>query len=716
MDPMRLPAPAAATASASNDKGGMTHMKRIILTSLAIVTACAASAVAADVDGVLTLGGNVSNVTGNKAKAGEYRSLDNGVYGGFDLNYRTPESFLDVDSYLKITEGGVDTVKENSENNVLIKGGKTDVAKFSLLYSEIPHNITFGAKTFLYVPGTNTLISAVPPPTVPTAINIAPVMNSFDYFTRRTNYGAELELSMKTPFFLSAGFNRIKNEGTQVFGFSTALRELPAPVDYTTDTTTLQAGYRSKQLIVTVDGTYGNFTNSNQQLYIGQIGTGAAGFAYLPPDNDYYKIGGSVMYKLPLWSTTFMARGSQSVLESNPTLYEGPPATIGTSWSGKRTYNSASASITSTPVQKLNTRLYYNFLSNDTGSQKLAYSTSTNAGYNQLVPQVGYTKQNGGLDLNYALPAATFVSAGYEYGNITRSTWATTVDLLQAGSPYATETTDQTVYAQVKKNFSDTVTAKLRYEHLFRDSDYPYSSVYTLTQRAGYFMPFEAADKGMDAVKVELEYEPMHGLSLGMQYAFKKNNYTKSTLGVHDDTRNELYLDATYVAGIVKLNVYGEGETIEKNTNYFAGTIGSPMTATNNFLYTSKRNDINYAGGGSVTVDIVRNRLSLTTGYRYERANGSEDFGLSNAAIMTTPYWNSNALDDYIKQSANAKLTYNASKNWIFDLSYMYEHLKYADAAYTNYTYVVGTNYLTGAYNNPNYDASVFFLSTKYKF
>jgi hypothetical protein len=693
-------------------------MKRTILISLALVTACAASAVAAETDGSVTLGGNVANVTGNKAKASEYHSLDSGVFGGINLGYRSPETFLDVDGYLKITDGDADRVKQNNENDLLIKGGMTDVAKFSLLYNVTPHNITFGAKTFLYVPGTNVLISAVPPPTVPTAANSAGLMTSFDYFTSRTNYGAEMELSLKSPFFFSAGFNRTKIDGTQPFAFTTALREVPAPVDYTTDTTTLQAGYRSKDLIATLDGTFSNFTNSNQLLAIGAIGAGPAGFAYLPPDNDAYKIGGSVMYKLPFWSTTMMARGSHSVLESNPTLYEGPPIMIGTNWSGKRTYDSASASITSSPIKDLNTRIYYNYLDNHTASMPMIYQTGAlNTQYNNPISQVGYTKQNGGIDLTYAVPDATKVSVGYEYGDVRRSTWATNASLLAAGSLYATKTADNTLYAQVKSTLSDTLSGKVRYEHLFRNSGYPYYSAYVpATNRAAYFMPFEAADKGMDAVKVELEYEPLHGLSLGLQYAYKMNDYKNSALGVNDDTRNELYVDATYVAGIAKLNVYGEAETVETNATYFAGTIGSPMTATNNFLYKSKRNDINYAGGGKVAVEILRDRLTFTTGYRYERANGSNDFSVSNAAIMTTPYWNATPLDDYIKQSLTAKLTYNATKDWSFDLGYLYEHLKYADAAYTNYTYVVGTNYLTGAYNNPNYDASVFYLSTKYKF
>jgi hypothetical protein len=549
--------------------------------------------------------------------------------------------------------------------------------------------------------------------------NTAGLWKGFDYSTNRQIYGAEMELSLKTPFFVSAGVNHTEINGIKPFGFTTALREVPAPVDYTTDTLNLQTGYRSKQLIFTVDGALSTFKNNNNFLYIGQIGAGAAGIAYLPPDNDFYKIGTSVSYKLPFWSTTMMARGSHSVLESDPTLIEGPVATIGTKWNGKRTYDSASASIASTPTKNLNTRLFYSYLNNDNGSQPLLYvvpAPAPNSAYNNPVSQVGYTKQNGGIDVSYALPAATRISGGYEYADVRRSTWATTVNLATAGSPHATKTTDNTVYIQVKNNLSDLVSGKLRYEHMLRLSDFPDLNLYNYTQRAGFFMPFETADKNMDAIKAELEFEPMHGLSLGLQYSYKMNRYKDSPLGVHDDTRHGLYVDASYVAGIAKLNVYGEAESVETNANFFAGTVGQPPTTTSNFFWSSKRNDMNYAAGGKVAVDIVPNRLSMTSGYRYAKANGSNDFALSNAAIMTTPWSNVTALDDSIRHSVDTKLTFKADKSWSFDLGYMYEHLKYADTAYTNYTYVVGTNYLTGAFNNPNYDASIFYLSTKYVF
>lgn len=698
-------------------------MKKIIFTSLAIVAAYAASAVAADVDGSLTLGGSAANIHGQKAKANEYRNIGSGAFGDLDLNYRSPKAFLDFEGKFNLREReSVVGDKTGADSDLLIKGGGSDIAKFSLFYNEIPHNITFGAQSFLNGVGTNALSSPLPVATTPTAANTANLMKSFDYSLNRTNLGAELELSLKTPFFLTASINRTETTGLQPYSFTRLFVEMPVPVDYATDTINLQAGYRSKVLIVTVDGTVSSFRNANTHLSVGRISTVAAGTGYLPPENDYYKVGGSLTYRLPFFSTTVMAKGSHSILESNPTILgdaDIPAAVRGTTWHGLVTYDSASASITSTPIPKLNLRAYYNYLKTDNASDALNYSTSASTSYNTPVARYDHSKQYGGLEASYLLPAATKVSAGYEYGVVKRAEWAGNDTLAVAGAPHATKTTDHTIFAQVKNNLLEMVSGKLRYEHQFRSSEYPALDLYLATNRMFYFRPFEAANKNMDAIKAELEFEPMHGLSIGAQYAFKMNKYTDSPLGLQDDNRHEVYVDATYAVGIAKLNLYGEVEMVEANTKYFTGTYGTPATATNNFFIDSKRKDVNYAVGGKVGVDIMRDRLSLTTGYRYESANGSNDFSLSNAAIMTTPYSNVIALDDYIKHSLEAKLTYKANKNWSFDLGYLYEHLKYSDDAYAGYNYfpVAGaTNYLTGAYNNPNYDANVFYLSTKYTF
>jgi len=697
-------------------------MKKTILTSLAIVAACAASAAANELDGTISIGGSYANVHGQKAKFNEYRAIGSGAQGDLDLNYRDTQKFLDVDANMQIIEGKAADQSMATDNSFNLKGGMNDQFKLQLFYKEIPHNLTFDAQTFMNGVGTDSLTSPLAPATTaPTVVNTTGLWKNFDYSLMRRNLGAEAEISFKTPFFFLARVERQTTNGLQPFGWTTALRELPAPIDYTTDTLILQTGYRSNRLIATLDGAISNFRNEYEHFYVGQIGSGTAGYAYMPPDNQYYKIGGSIMYKLPFWSTTMMARASRSMLESNPLLRsetDVPVAVRGTKWDGSVIYNTASASIATTPINKLDVRLHYNFTGTDNQGDDLSYSTNATASsYNQIAAKYDHRKQTAGLDVAYKLPAATKLSAGYEYGNIRRANWAADPGLVTAAAPHATETTDHTVYIQAKNSMSDWVTAKLRYEHQFRSSEYPTLNLYTADNRMLYFRGFEAADKDMDAIKTELEFEPMHGLSLGLQYAFKKNRYTDSPLGLQDDTRHEFYADMSYNMGPAKFNVYGELELVESNGDFYAGDYGAAATTDDNFFWSSKRKDTNYALGSNIEADFIKATLKGTLGYRYERASGTNDFTVSNAAINEFNPTNIDYLDNCIKNSLNAKLTYQVDKTMSVDFGYLYEHLKYSDDAYTGYSYIpVAGQYLTGAYANPNYDASVFYTKLNFKF
>jgi hypothetical protein len=238
--------------------------------------------------------------------------------------------------------------------------------------------------------------------------------------------------------------------------------------------------------------------------------------------------------------------------------------------------------------------------------------------------------------------------------------------------------------------------------------------------------PIDTADKTQHNIKTSFDFEPMHGLGIGVEYGFKQNTYDKTILGVKYDTRHELYIDANYVLGFAKLNAYADMEWV--NTNGFyrqlargnnTGTqavLPDPYGANdiNNFNWTSKRKDLNYALGIKGDLDIIKNTLTASSGYRYESANGSNDFKTNYSGV--TPV-NINALDDYTKHTINAKLTYYFTPNASVDLGYLYEHLKYSDDAYTGYNLIPAAGqYLSGAYANPNYDASVIYTKLSFKF
>jgi len=700
-------------------------MKRALITSFLLVSTCAAAAYAENLDGSVTLGGSYANIHGQKAKANEYRTLGTGMFGGLDLDYRNKEAYTNLQGSLIVIDSLGGTQDTNRDANLTLKSGVTDIFKVNLFYNEIPHNFTYGARTFVNGIGTATLVKPTPLSN-PTA---ASYTNSFDYAIKKENMGMGGEISLKTPFFFAVQADRSTTTGLMPFALGTSLREYPAPIDFTTNNVYLQTGYRSNKVIFTVDGLISSFTNEFDKFsaWYGNSAGNARYNGYLPPDNNYYKVGGSLMYRIPVMNSTLMARANYSMLRNDVTLYD--DGTTGSyltarNWAGRVNYTTASAALTSKPMKNLDTRIFVNFLNKkNEGPEDFNYGSAS-----YTTERFDYSKRNMGVDAGYKLPAKTKLSAGYEYQNLHRA--------IREDAP---STDDHKVFVQAKNDLFDWMSAKVRYQRLMRTSNFADATLYANEPTGGvantsdattslyykiFFRPADTADKNQDSIKVGLDFEPVHGLSIGFEYAYKKDDFTKNYLGLQNAERHEGYFDATYAASIVKLNAYADLEVVESNSRFrqlprATGTsptlYADPMGVSNinNFNWTTKRQDFNYALGMKGDVEIIKNKLKASAGYRYEKANGSNDFTTNTTGVV---FNNVSQLDDYIKQTVDAKLAYSVTPAFIVTAGYLFEHLKYSDDAYTGYSYIVGTNYLSGAYANQGYDANMFYLSGTVKF
>lgn len=680
-------------------------MKRSLLISLALVCACSASAMA-DTTGTVELGGQLVGIQGNPSKFNEYRDLGDGVTGGFDLNVSQGAYYLDL---LGKNFGlNFDSGKRYRDQEFSLKFGNYENIKLGLFYNEIPHNHTFGAKTFFTGIGTTTLTAPVANNAAITLATVNNPPNSFDYIRDRKNLGGEIEISAKTPFFFSARGEVIEVKGTLPTGANSGtIKEFPAPVDYRTQSVMLETGYRSKAVTATLDGTVSTFTNPNSSMTLNYPLAAQKYTIYLAPESKNYKVGGSVRYKLPFLNSVLMARGSHSQSENTIALTEG----ITKDFAGKITYTTAAASVASNPITNLDTRIFFNFLDKQNeSSQDFVYGNATTERFD-------YHKINAGVDAGYKLPGKTKISGGYEYLKVMRGIRTD-----------ATSTSDHILFAQVKNDFFNWMSAKVRYQRLERSSDNQDPGLYPTatdgSQVLAYWRFADTADRSQDAIKAGIEIEPLHNLSMSAEYSFKNSTFDKTILGVKKDLRHELYLDATYAAGIVKLNTFFDVEFLNVGTNsrrFQTAGAGSPFSAVNdpnNFNWASSRRDYNYAIGVNADVDVIKDRLTAGAGYRYESVDGTEDFGSSvNPTTLTPQLAKNTQVDNQKKQVITAKLGYNITKNLKFDVSYLFEKLEYSDDHWVNYNYApsAGTN-LTGAYANPNYEAHVGFLKLGYKF
>lgn len=671
-------------------------MRYILPTFLAMVCIFTGAAFADDVTGTIGLGGQYLNVRGDKAKFNEYGDSDSGVTGQFNLDYSFKNYYLSLDG--KNIGWNYNKAAGLDNQSYTLNGGMYELFKYSLFYDETPHNITFGAKSAYSGIGGNNLTNDVS--------NTALPLNSFDYRTVRTTYGGSFEGSFNTPFFFGAKVDRSEIKGKLPTGTAFGQVELPVPINYSTENLYLETGYRTRNVIFKVDGTLSEFENHNGPwLSFEQPSTfGGGTINYtLPPDNTYYKVGGSLMLRLPL-NSSFVVSGSYAKLENNQNLIE-----TGQNFKGDINNTSISAALASNPFSPLNLRLFYNFFERDNSSTILAdYGGSPTNRYD-------YIKQSTGIDIGYRLPAKTKADAGYEYQSVLRT------------REDGTRTRDHIAYVQIKNSFFDWMSAKVRYQHLIRGSDTASAATAADPFFIDNFRRFDVADKTQDKVKVGLDFQPLDNLTLGVEYDFKHNSYDSALLGsnvnfydgsplsallgVQSDTRHEIYVDANYIVSIVKLNSFFDLELVDREMNAHEIEAG-------NFDWSSKRQDTSYSYGFKADVDILKNVLTAQAGWRYEKAYGSNDFSFPASAVLPVPVQNIGALDNFVRQTITAKFGYNVTKQILVDFGYTYERLKYDDDAWSGYQLADPTLglILTGAYANPTYEAHLVFLNLTYKF
>jgi opacity protein-like surface antigen len=420
----------------------------------------------------------------------------------------------------------------------------------------------------------------------------------------------------------------------------------------------------------------------------------------LPPNNDYYKVGGSLMVKLPL-NSTLMARANYSVLDNNIDLTQFPvPAAAVPQYHGRVTYTTASLALTSNPIKMLETRIFYNLLDKQNKS-----TDSFNYG-GVDTEKFAYHKQNVGVDLAVKLPANTKASAGYEFQHLNRA--------LRAD---AYSTTDHIVFVEAKNNALEMLTAKVRLQHMKRLSD---DKLVFGTSADSRFRRYDATDKTQEAVKAGLEIEPLHNLSIGLEYAFKLDSFDNTTVGMTSNRSHEFNLDSNYTIGNLKLNAYADYEFTRYETVSRNGAFGAAVTDAV-YDYKVKRENASYDYGLNVDVDIIKNVLSAGLGWRYAYSNGNESFA-TNRTI--TPLINIPADDDYTRQTLTAKLNYKFNKNLALSGGYSYERLAYSEGELNNYQNLVfagaptaiATGYLTGVYANQDFEAHIGFVKLAYSF
>ncbi|MCB2183273.1 MAG: MtrB/PioB family outer membrane beta-barrel protein [Desulfobulbaceae bacterium] len=670
----------------------------LVIFSLLTSPAFAAEDEEAKVRGSIEAGYRVvDDQDNNRAHFIEFKDRDDDFFTSFDLSVQKGSYYLDFMG----NELGL------NDQSYLLKG--TNYGKFSyeFFYEETPHNMSFDAKAPYTGIGSQDL--DIDNSTIGSVAD----WSSFDYSVDRKEFGAQVEISMDTPFYVNVGVQRRQQDGIKPLGGGSFWlnMEMPEPVDYTTDDITFQGGYRNKNLHASVQGYWSTFDNTNK--YLTQPNTGES--QTLPPDNDYRKLSANLSWRGLPYQSMLAVRTSYSKIESHFSVDDlnlTAPAALNTdTFDGDVTYTQGSIALSSRPIADLDTKIYFNFLDKENDSSVIRYQDVRGLDVSNADQIFDYEKNNAGLDVGYDLARHTKLAAGYEY-----------LDVDRRNRDDAEANTDHSLFFQIKNTSLDFLTAKLRYKRLERNSDFDNKSagVNDPTDEdyiKRYIRRYDATDKSMDEIKLSLEIYPMDQLDFGFEYAYKINDYDETNLGLTEDKHHEFYADFVWrAAKKVTLSGFAGYEMTEADSSHRqfgagdSASIDAVPTSTS-FNWSNERDDDFITYGLAINLPDIIEKVSLNISWQYQESDGEINFSSQDGTLEDI-----NQSDDYDKQELEIKAIYALRQDTDITLGYLYEKYDYDDLQYDDYEYSQTGSYLTGAYYEQSYEANVGYLMVAYRF
>ncbi|MGA2525415.1 MAG: MtrB/PioB family decaheme-associated outer membrane protein [Smithellaceae bacterium] len=668
--------------------------------------------------GEISAQGTLTHVNGNEAKFNEYGDVRNGLYGDVKIKYDDDKYYVDFYSRNML----YDTQSYDLE------GGKWGAYKFNINYSEIPHNFTYDAQTFYSGAGTNNLTYPTHTPSTNTG-----TWNTFDYSTKRKDYSAGFKLDVLKPFFLDfsaaiderKGIYPIGAAGTNPGGISL---ELPAPIDYKTNSINLLAGYVRNPLFISLGYFYSNFTDSDTSLNFRNPATNNTASVTdtysLPPDNQFYKINLKGALKLPLNSkfnvdlATADAKSDAVLRNSYVDDIVGGLRNITLStpfFNGEVITNNIATSVTSKPLSFLDAKLFLKYDDRENKSDVITITDATQTPATFTNTLFNYRRVKYGTELGFQLPANFYFLGAYNHSTISRE---------REDIP---DNRDDLFSAELRWKGFDFLTARVGYERLDRRADFQLTDP---TDIETFIRRFDAAGKSRNTYKANLDFFPADNFSISLGYKHRDTNYPDTVLGLTGDRGDEFLIDVDYLIN-KRIRLFGSFDYEYVRQDQFqrqtTGTVDPslpPVPAA--FNWTAAQKDENYSYAAGAEIFIVPEKLTLLLQYSYLQADGSVDYTyLLGANPLPAGRTQDNIdlsnWDGYKLTCVLIKLSYNVTKSLSVAAGYVYEKYDYNDAQYDGYQYVpavTGTNgaYLTGAYNNPSYESNVGFMTVTYRF
>ena len=691
--------------------------------------------------GSISLGGiGVSKSdTKDASKLEEFRDLSDGVLSTFDLRARSGKQWFDAfgenlgrdDMYLSA------------------RGGVYDVFKARIYTDWLKHNFVFDARTPLAGAGTSTQTATFPQPNPATWLTT-------DIGYRRKDTAGFFEWQSFSPYYFRIDAQEVKYEGSKLGSGANGtspgngFTDLSLPVDYNVDTVSAEAGYNTPKAHFAANYTYSKFDNANRTVnWNNPFFANAVDTTYLPPDNQYQRIGLNATFRQLPWDSTLAMRYTWSKTESSADLATtvlAPGATstappvfaptlpnVGT-FNGKIENQTFTLALASSPIRDVDVRAFYNYYKRKNDSTEVIFSgPSVNCGGGPCEGLLfEYKKNNVGFDAYWRVARGQRIGFGYQY-------W----DVDQNREDYDHHT-DNVFFVEYKNAVLDNLSARLKYEYLQRRSNFLRSDEGANGNDPAFIERFvgrfDLADLNQNKVKFTLDWNPLPLFDLSLEAIYKDNDYRDFTLGRTKDRRDEVYISASYGdPAKLRFTLFGDVENIKYDSfhrNVGAGSCTAtppavsagpncfdPSSPPNSIAYnwSAVNKDKNWTVGFGLDWPAM-DRLMIKASVLYYKTDGTADMASQNNFGNPLPI---NDFDTSETTSLNLKGIYAINKDWSMTAGYSYEKYSYSDARFNGYQYTIpfpgvtnntSQSYLNGYNAFTPYKANIYYLIGTYHF
>jgi hypothetical protein len=732
------------------------------------------------VQGSATIGGIYNDADAfDNARLNQYQDLGNGALSSIGLQGRSGTTWFQ----------GYGENFGRSDQFMFLRGGMYDVFKYGAYLNDVPHTYSSNAYSPYNGIGGGTLTATFPQ----TALPLPQPPGNWSNFTlgsERRDVGGHAEWQRGSPWYFRADGNQVTFSGTKYGAAANGTSpgngyvDLAFPTSYTTSNWGAEGGYQTSKATFAVRWDYSKFENDYETLQWTNpyFGSNRLDTTYLAPANEFNKLTVSGNYRDLPWKSVISARYTWAKTTSDTTLATSalntgpvyaPTRPHESTFDGEHVNQSFAFAWTATPSAGFDTRVYYYWTKQENNSTLVEYGNAptqplaSGLGCQYYYPPgsttptttVGncenelytYTKNNVGIDVWWRFAKGQRLGGGWDY-----------YDLSQHAPDYDDSHTNK-FWVEYKNTMLDTLSARLKYQYLKRDSTLNWTTDGLTANNPNYLLAYVSSFNLQSATtnlfKLYLDWMPMPNAGVSFEGTWGKVDYDDVTYGRTSNDRQGYFLSGNWNPNAaLKLNAFGSWEQVKYPSNHrYIGTVSNGSgTAPNNappgWCTTINLNCYSpfappyqqSAGSGTASYNwnsqtedetwmigvgldwAATDALKLSASYLYVENEGNATFGYQSGVVLNNPpVLPIDNFDSSKQQYINVKGVWSYNKSLSFTAGYSYMKFSQNDIATSGYQYVLpypGTatstslSYLNGYNAFTNGENNIFYLMVSYKF